>query len=271
MRRRVATVTLRNYLHESISGYIKYAHFMKNQTTMSGTPHTKRQRVEAKERAILDAAREVFDESGYDGARIAEIARRIGIAEGTVYLYYQNKNALTHALVADLWEGLTLGAREAVHRDAPTLEQLRALAQFHLSTIVDRFNLIELTLRVRSDKSTHAASREQRRVYVAVLDEILQRGIDRCELAATTPIRVCRDMFYGTLEYAARTQLLNSGNAGENALEQIVEHLIHMLGSAYATPSQTAQAPRDVTPASLTKLVVRLENAVTRAENLPRR
>ena len=47
---------------------------------------TQRQRLEAREEAILAAATAVFGESGVDGARMAEIARRADVAEGTVYL-----------------------------------------------------------------------------------------------------------------------------------------------------------------------------------------
>jgi TetR/AcrR family fatty acid metabolism transcriptional regulator len=50
---------------------------------------TQRQRLEAREEAILAAATSLFSESGVDGARMAEIARRADVAEGTVYLYYK--------------------------------------------------------------------------------------------------------------------------------------------------------------------------------------
>ena len=58
---------------------------------------TQRQRLEAREEAILAAATAVFGESGVDGARMAEIARRADVAEGTVYLYYKNKHELLEA------------------------------------------------------------------------------------------------------------------------------------------------------------------------------
>ena len=53
------------------------------------TAVTRRERVEQKERAILEAAADAFVESGYDGARMADIAKRAGVAEGTVYLYFK--------------------------------------------------------------------------------------------------------------------------------------------------------------------------------------
>ena len=47
---------------------------------------------------ILKAAREVFKQSGYAKARVAEIARLAGVAKGTVYLYFDSKQAVLDAL-----------------------------------------------------------------------------------------------------------------------------------------------------------------------------
>jgi len=48
---------------------------------------------------ILDAALQVFDEHGLDGARLDDIARRAGIAKGTIYLYFPNKEELFREVV----------------------------------------------------------------------------------------------------------------------------------------------------------------------------
>ena len=59
--------------------------------------------------AILDAARQVFGDCGFEGATIERIARVAGIAKGTVYLYYDSKRQLyDDALQAGLAELETL-------------------------------------------------------------------------------------------------------------------------------------------------------------------
>jgi AcrR family transcriptional regulator len=47
---------------------------------------------------ILKAAREVFRQSGYEKAHVAEIALHAGVAKGTVYLYFKSKQAMLDAL-----------------------------------------------------------------------------------------------------------------------------------------------------------------------------
>jgi AcrR family transcriptional regulator len=55
----------------------------------------------AKVRQILDGAREVFLNLGFDGASMGDIARIAGVSKGTLYVYFENKAELFSALVAD--------------------------------------------------------------------------------------------------------------------------------------------------------------------------
>jgi AcrR family transcriptional regulator len=60
-----------------------------------------RVKTEAKREAILAAASHVFQESGYEGASMTEIARRIGGSKGTLYGYFSSKEELFVAVVHD--------------------------------------------------------------------------------------------------------------------------------------------------------------------------
>lgn len=79
-------------------------------------PVGKREQTKAQNRqAILDAAREVFGELGYEAATVRDIIRRTGLAAGTFYNYYRSKEEVFAALADD-------GAR----RFAPILKAVRA-------------------------------------------------------------------------------------------------------------------------------------------------
>lgn len=54
---------------------------------------------EERTETILDAARAVFLEKGFAAARVEDVARRAGIAKGTVYLHFNSKEALFKALI----------------------------------------------------------------------------------------------------------------------------------------------------------------------------
>src|SRR2546423_1327806 len=56
-----------------------------------------------KRQAIGDAARSLFTTVGYEATTIADVARKAGVAVGTVYLYFKNKTELLYAVKGD-WE-----------------------------------------------------------------------------------------------------------------------------------------------------------------------
>ena len=52
----------------------------------------------AKCRQIMEGARAVFLAQGFDGASMGEIARRAGVSKGTLYVYFDSKEALFEAI-----------------------------------------------------------------------------------------------------------------------------------------------------------------------------
>lgn len=55
----------------------------------------------SKRRQILDGARKVFMNLGFDGASMGEIARSAGVSKGTLYVYFADKNHLFEAIVEE--------------------------------------------------------------------------------------------------------------------------------------------------------------------------
>ena len=56
-----------------------------------------RKKTEARREAILDAALEEFAAKGYAGARMEDIARRAGVAKGTLYLHFGERRGCSTA------------------------------------------------------------------------------------------------------------------------------------------------------------------------------
>src|ERR1700685_929594 len=60
-----------------------------------------RRRKQARPPEILEAALAVFAERGLTGARMEDIAARAGVTKGTIYLYFESKDAVFRALLAE--------------------------------------------------------------------------------------------------------------------------------------------------------------------------
>src|SRR5512133_3754403 len=55
----------------------------------------------SKRRQILDGARKVFMDLGFDGASMGEIARSAGVSKGTLYVYFADKSRLFESIVEE--------------------------------------------------------------------------------------------------------------------------------------------------------------------------
>jgi AcrR family transcriptional regulator len=56
----------------------------------------------SKRRQILDGARRVFMDLGFDGGSMGEIAKAAGVSKGTLYVYFNDKDALFEAMVDEI-------------------------------------------------------------------------------------------------------------------------------------------------------------------------
>lgn len=82
-------------------------------------------------RKLLDAAAEEFGEKGFHEASVSSITRRAGMALGSFYTYFDSKDALFRALVADMSEKVRTSARSALSAEMSALEiECAALAAF---------------------------------------------------------------------------------------------------------------------------------------------
>ena len=186
-------------------------------------PNTSRQRLEARESTILDAAEQVFTRAGFDGAKVATIAQTAAVAEGTVYLYYRNKQDLLAGVVGRFWARLTLGAEAAITSEASAVTQLEQLGRYHLNSILQQFEVVSLTYRARPQQEQDL---DQVREYVRVFDRIMQRGVDRGELPKDTPIGQLRDVFFGTLEFSARTLKLRERSYDHSVVTNLLSIMV---------------------------------------------
>jgi AcrR family transcriptional regulator len=78
-------------------------------------------------RRVLEAAREVFREFGYEDATTREIAARAGVAVGTVFVYARDKRDLLMMIVNDDLEAVTEASFAALDESQPFIDRLITL------------------------------------------------------------------------------------------------------------------------------------------------
>lgn len=107
-----------------------------------------REREEDRTSTILAAARQVFGEYGYHQATMQEVARRAGVAKGTVYLYFSSKEELYEAVVYQVVQDYFSGVEQYLDCRFPpgerevVAQRLKSLARFHISFTQEHLDLV---------------------------------------------------------------------------------------------------------------------------------
>ena len=156
-----------------------------------------RRRPEARPEEILEAALDVFGELGFARTRLDDVARRAGVSKGTLYLYFDSKEALFRAMVQARVETV-LTETEAMVRNwqGSTTELLRQFIRRYWE-LMNRLQNCRLARVVLSELSSfpELARFHYRNVILRmrrVIESILEQGIARGEFRAVQPVFAAR-------------------------------------------------------------------------------
>ncbi|TDG12421.1 TetR/AcrR family transcriptional regulator [Seongchinamella unica] len=153
--------------------------------------------------AILAAATEVFEEVGYQDAKISDIARRIGVVEGTVFHYFSTKQRLMVRIIEDFYRQVTTDVRAGLVGIAGTRNRLAYIIRFHLEVVTRNSRLCGEILRESrglDGELAHAVS-QLNQGYTRCLSEVIKEGIETGEIAPDTSIPLVRNTVYGSIEH----------------------------------------------------------------------
>jgi TetR/AcrR family fatty acid metabolism transcriptional regulator len=158
-----------------------------------------------KRRAILHAAVRVFAEKGYQGCRIADVARAAHVAYGLVYHYFRNKEELLESVFAEQW-AILMNAIQAVDAGPGTAaDKIAGIYGF----VFDVYKTAPAAVRVlilEVTRTTHAlragSTRETFERAVHLVAGVVRQGQERGELRADLDPIVAASAILGALELA---------------------------------------------------------------------
>ncbi|MCZ7487594.1 helix-turn-helix domain-containing protein [Rhizobium rhizogenes] len=93
---------------------------------------------------ILDAAFEEFTKRGFAATRVEDIADRVGVTKGTVYVYFETKEALFAAMIEHVGRPFQEAFKAYARTSDDPVDELRMLLEFLFETLVDDRRMREL-------------------------------------------------------------------------------------------------------------------------------
>ncbi len=187
---------------------------------------------------ILDAAIEVFAEKGFHNARIADIARKANVADGTIYLYFRNKDDVLLSIFEEKMGVLIDGLHGALHGIDCPLERVRAFARYHFKQVEDHRALAEvLQIELRlSNKFLKEYRPEKLWAYLGIFAGIVREGQERGVMRAELDPFVTMWAFFGALDELA-IQWVLSRKPGKFPLDATANAVADVFIRGMATPA----------------------------------
>ena len=164
-----------------------------------------------KYRQIIDAAVIVIAENGYHQAQVSKIAKQAGVADGTIYLYFKNKEAILISLFQEKMSYFVEKIEEKIAGFESAAEKLLAMIETHfLMLSQDRHLGIVTQLEIRqSNKDLRIKINEVLKGYLNLIERILIEGKETGEFPQDLDVRLARQMIFGTVDETITTWVMN--------------------------------------------------------------
>lgn len=188
-----------------------------------------------KREVIVRAAIREFAQRGFFGTQVADVARRAGVAAGTVYLYFRSKDDLLVTIFEQTMRDAIAQGRAAIDELDHPVDRLRAIARLHLERLGrDRHLAVVFQVELRqSTKFMERFSASQLREYLGLIRDAVelgqQHGVFRREINPTLASKV----LFGALDEMATNWMLSRRRYALAAVaDEVVDMFVSGVGSA---------------------------------------
>ncbi|OZS77269.1 TetR family transcriptional regulator [Tetzosporium hominis] len=181
-----------------------------------------------KYRQIIDAAIIVIAENGYHQSQVSKIAKQAGVADGTIYLYFKNKEDILISVFDEKMEMFADRLNEIIEKPITASEKLYKMVENHFTVLsADRHlaTVTQLELR-QSNLALRLRINAVLKNYLVLLDTILKDGIANGEFDKDMDIRLARQMVFGTIDETTTTWVMNEYKYDLVALSPKVHQLL---------------------------------------------
>ena len=184
---------------------------------------------------ILEAAIKVFARQGFYQSTVAQIAREAGVADGTIYLYFKNKDDILVQFFNYRTKQVFDGFRAAVNEADNSLDKLRNLIHRHLMEF-QRDRNMAVVYQVETHQSSRLAEaqiREMSQMYQDLVSEIVETGQQEGSIRRDLYVSLVKRFILGAVDEVINTWLHSDKNYDLVSMaDPLVELFIRGIGTS---------------------------------------
>jgi len=161
---------------------------------------------------ILNSAGAVFAEYGFYKATIAQIAARAGVADGTLYLYFKNKDDILYQFISFKTDVVFKKMNGAVEKGQNAEEKLRYLIRCHLEEFQNDKNMaIIFQSEVRYLRDIESQIKDISKMYLDLLSDIIEQGQTEGSMRQDLFVGLVKRFILGAVEGVISTWVSAAG------------------------------------------------------------
>jgi TetR/AcrR family fatty acid metabolism transcriptional regulator len=181
-----------------------------------------------KHNKIITAATKVFAKKGFFTARISDIAKEAKVADGTIYLYFNNKFDILISVLEEEIGKIIEQIQVAINEEPDAQEMLKIFVSKHLSAMKSNKYLAEvihIELR-QSDRLVKEYRNNRFKDYIDLISEIIAKGQEQNIYRADIKPGIAKRALFGALDEVSR--VWTESNSSKYSLEDTTEQIISL-------------------------------------------
>lgn len=177
---------------------------------------------------IIEAAVEVIAENGYHASQVSKIAKKAGVADGTIYLYFKNKEDILVSLFEVKMGQFVEQITKSIKEKKDSSDKLLSLIEMHFRQLADNHYLAIVTQLELRQSNTELRMKINKvlKPYLAEIDHIIQEGINEKSFRGDLNLPLVRQMIFGTLDEVVTNWVMNDQRYNLLAQAPAVHELI---------------------------------------------
>ncbi|MCK5340136.1 MAG: TetR/AcrR family transcriptional regulator [Desulfobulbaceae bacterium] len=169
-------------------------------------------RTSDKHNKIIQAAIKVFARTGFFNARISDIAKEAQVADGTIYLYFNNKYDILLSLFEEEISKIIVQVKQAIEKETDPRKMLTIFALHHLKMVEKNQELAEvLQMELRQSNKFMKEYRNTKFIeYVDIISYIIHKGQESGVFRKDAQPGIFKRSFFGALDEMSRLWILTT-------------------------------------------------------------
>jgi len=188
---------------------------------------------------ILDAAIKIFADHGFHTSTISQIAREAGVADGTIYLYFKNKQDILFQFFTYKTRIVFDNFKKAVEKEEKAIDKLKCLIRTHFEEFQRDRKMAEVyRMETRqSHRLMESQIKEMTKMYLDLIASVVEQGQQEASMRQDLYMGLVKRFILGAVEEVINVWVISGGKYDlVSQADPLVD--LFLKGIGYQEPSE---------------------------------